>query len=188
MNCSSMRDDAVVRRPRVQMLSLTAIGTPASGASRQRPRSRSIAAARASARSAATALNAFSRGLSASMRASASRHTSDAERAPDRTPSRTSRTVIRNSRSRDYSRHAEEPGVERRVRRVGQRLVAIETRAYLVGPIRGMARDNAGRRRDAGCVDLLNLVRVREDVAQLAREQVELVFVELELREGRDLR
>src|SRR6266542_3163753 len=32
--CSSIRDEAVVRTPRVQMLSLIATGTPASGASR----------------------------------------------------------------------------------------------------------------------------------------------------------
>src|ERR1051326_2147383 len=34
--CSSIFDDAVVRTPRVQRLSLSATGTPASGASRQR--------------------------------------------------------------------------------------------------------------------------------------------------------
>src|SRR5437762_6459292 len=48
-NDSSMCDEAVVRTPRVQRLSLRAIGTPASGASRQRSGSRSMDSARASA-------------------------------------------------------------------------------------------------------------------------------------------
>src|SRR5262249_37406909 len=52
--CSRILDDAVVRTPSVQMLSLSAYGTPASGASRQRSGSRSIASARASAWSATT--------------------------------------------------------------------------------------------------------------------------------------
>src|SRR5205823_12244240 len=44
---SSIRDPAVVRTPRVQRLSFSATGTPASGASRHRSRVRSISAARA---------------------------------------------------------------------------------------------------------------------------------------------
>src|SRR5439155_10866712 len=51
-NDSSIFDPAVVLTPRVHRLSLSATGTPASGASRHRSRSRSISAARASARSA----------------------------------------------------------------------------------------------------------------------------------------
>ena len=74
----------------VQRLSLIATGTPASGASRQRSGSRSMAAARSSARSDATVLKACSAGSRASMCASASRHTSAALRAPERTASRTS--------------------------------------------------------------------------------------------------
>src|SRR5436309_5847074 len=50
-NDSRIRDAAVVRTPRVHRLSFKATGTPTSGASRQRLRSRSISAARASARS-----------------------------------------------------------------------------------------------------------------------------------------
>src|SRR5205814_7280390 len=50
--CSRMRDEAVVRSPRVQRLSFSARGTPASGASRHRSKSRSSDSARASARSA----------------------------------------------------------------------------------------------------------------------------------------
>ncbi len=48
-NDSRIFDDAVVRTPRVEMLSLSATGTPVSGWSRQRVRSRSSAAARSSA-------------------------------------------------------------------------------------------------------------------------------------------
>src|SRR5262249_24170647 len=51
---SRMRDAAVVFTPRASRLSLSATGTPASGASLHRARSRSIAAARSSARSAVT--------------------------------------------------------------------------------------------------------------------------------------
>src|SRR3989454_4263915 len=57
-NDSRIRDAAVVRTPRVHRLSFRATGTPPSGASRQRLRSRSISAARASARSAVTVWNA----------------------------------------------------------------------------------------------------------------------------------
>src|SRR5262249_33329617 len=53
---SRIRDEAVVRTPRVQMTSLTATGTPASGASRHRSGALSIDAARASARSRETVL------------------------------------------------------------------------------------------------------------------------------------
>src|SRR5437660_12429686 len=42
-NCWSIFDEAVVRKPRVQMLSLIATGTPASGAPRQRSKPRAIA-------------------------------------------------------------------------------------------------------------------------------------------------
>ena len=49
-----------------------------------------------------------------------------------------------------------------------------------------MASDDAGGRRHAGRVDLLHLVGVVEDVAELAREQVDLVLVELEIRERGD--
>src|SRR5262249_7090392 len=59
-NRSRIFEDAVVRTPRVQMLSLIAIGTPASGAVCHLFRSLSIAAARTNARSAATVLNAWS--------------------------------------------------------------------------------------------------------------------------------
>src|SRR5204863_8038216 len=49
-NDSRIFDPAVVRTPRVQRVAFSAIVTPASGASRQRSRSRSISAARTSAR------------------------------------------------------------------------------------------------------------------------------------------
>src|SRR5437667_615584 len=53
-NDSRMRDAAVVRTPRVHRLSLSATGTPASGASRHAAGLRPISAARARARSAVT--------------------------------------------------------------------------------------------------------------------------------------
>src|SRR3954447_19205367 len=56
-NASRIFDEAVVRTPFVQMLSLSATGTPASGASRNCSRSRSITAARAIASSAMKGLN-----------------------------------------------------------------------------------------------------------------------------------
>src|SRR5579872_2352093 len=87
---ASMRDEAVVRTPQVHRLSLSAIGTPASGASFQRARSWSIEWARASARSPTTALNAWIPESSAAIRSSASWQHSRAERRPVRTASRMS--------------------------------------------------------------------------------------------------
>ena len=62
-------EPAVVRTPRVQILSLSAMGMPCSGP-RQCPRSNSLSAARAagSALSAVTLRNAFKRGLNSAMR------------------------------------------------------------------------------------------------------------------------
>jgi hypothetical protein len=74
-----MRDDAVVARSRVQMLSLMAIGTPWSGP--ERP-ARSRAAARSSALSAATRLKACSVGSWRSIRSSAARQASTADSLP----------------------------------------------------------------------------------------------------------
>src|SRR5687768_5553380 len=73
-NVSRIRDEAVVRMPRVQRLSLSATGTPASGPSvSSLARARSTSAARARARSLAMWLNAFNAGLSCSIRASEAR-------------------------------------------------------------------------------------------------------------------
>ncbi len=83
MKESRIFDDAVVRMPRTHMLSLSAIGTPASGPSRSpAARCRSMAAARSSARSAATWLKALSAGFTADMRSSVTRHASTAEMLP----------------------------------------------------------------------------------------------------------
>ena len=82
-------DAAVVGRPRVQMLSFTAIGTPASGPSvAPAVRARSIAAARVSAASAPTAVYAFSTGSCRAMASSASRVIDSALRSPRATASR----------------------------------------------------------------------------------------------------
>jgi hypothetical protein len=93
VKCSRILDDAVVRTPRVQMLSLTAIGTPASGASRHRPGWPSMIRARSRARSPVSVLNACRSGSLCSIRSSVSRHTSVADRAPALTASRVDRTV-----------------------------------------------------------------------------------------------
>src|SRR5215471_17681679 len=92
-NVSRILDDAVVRMPRVQMLSLSAIGTPASGADEKSPRRRSMSAARESARSVLTVLKALSDPSTVSMRSSATLQTSGADRAPGRMPSRSSATA-----------------------------------------------------------------------------------------------
>lgn len=56
----------------------------------------------------------------------------------------------------------------------------------MVGSVRRMPGQHARGGGDAGRVDPLQLVGVREDVAQLPREQVELVSIELEMGERRD--
>ena len=60
----------------------------------------------------------------------------------------------------------------------------------LVGAIGGVPGDDRCGRRDAGGVDLLHLLGVGEDVAELPGEQINFRGVELEVRErgdGRDL-
>src|SRR6185503_2021081 len=174
-----------------------ATGTPASGASRHRSGSRSIASARASARSATTVLNAWSSGSSAAILSSASRHTSTAERSRARIASRVARafigwSAIRNpqsasSRSNDPG-HPEEAGVEGRVGSVGESGVAIEAGARLVRAVGILAGEDAGGRRDAGGIDLLHGFCVAEEFAELAGEQVHFRGIELEVGEGGDLR
>jgi hypothetical protein len=94
MNVSRILDEAVVRIPRTQRLSLSATGTPPSGPSDAPPaRMRSTSAARARARSAAMWLKALSDGFSDSMRASEARHTSVAEMRPAAMSSRMARAV-----------------------------------------------------------------------------------------------
>src|SRR4051794_40141658 len=120
-----MRDEAVVLTPRVHRLSLRATGTPASGASRQRSGSASIASARAIARSATIVLKALRWGLTASICERVLLQTSAAERAPERIASRTSPIVTLTVdsavhspaalESSDDPRHPEETSLERRV-------------------------------------------------------------------------
>ena len=83
------------------------------------------------------------------------------------------------------------PGVERRVRRVGERLVAVERRPHLVGPIGRVPRRATLA---VGGTPVVSIcwtdLGVREDVAELAREQIDFRRVELEMRQrgdGRDL-
>ena len=58
---------------------------------------------------------------------------------------------------------------------------------HLVGAIGGHSREHAGRRRNAARVDLLHLVGVGEDIAELlSRTSRSRFVVELELRERGD--
>jgi len=58
----------------------------------------------------------------------------------------------------------------------------------LVRPIRGVSGDDACGRRDAARVDLLDLIGIRENVAKLTREELDLRCVELEIGERCDFR
>jgi hypothetical protein len=83
MKSSRIRDDAVVNIPRTLMLSLIAIGIPASGPSDSLAlRRSSICCARAMARSASTRLNALRVRFTDAMRSRAARHDSTAETRP----------------------------------------------------------------------------------------------------------
>ena len=85
-----MFEDALGGTPRVQRLSLTAIGTPSSGRGSSPARDRSMAAARLSARSRITWLKACSVPSTAAIRSRYSAQTFEAVVAPVTTASRTS--------------------------------------------------------------------------------------------------
>src|SRR5579872_5168380 len=89
-------------------------------------------------------------------------------------------------RSSEHSRHLEQPGLGSGIGRAGEDHVAIEAGALHVVAVCRMAGHHACRRQDAGRVDPLDLFRVSEDVAELAREQIDLVFGELEMGQRRD--
>ena len=122
------------------------------------------------------------------MLASAASQTSTADRSPLRTASRQSRSesspvaatypMTRGTWNR--------PAWRAGVRRVGQRVGAVERRADDVVTVGGVRRHDAGRGRDAGRVDALHLLGVGEDVRQLAGEEVDFLVVELEVRERGD--
>ena len=139
-------------------------------------------ALRAPAR-AVTVLNACSAASCASMRASASSQTSTAGAVPaadgvaelPQRGCRAAHPMTRGTRNRRPSRI--------RVGRIGQRLGPVERRPHLVGAVDLVASDDARGGRHAGRVDLLHLVGVVEDIAELPREQIELLLVELEVRE-----
>src|SRR5437763_4333786 len=98
----------------------------------------------------------------------------------------------RSQRSSEHSGHPEEDveaGLPSGIGRGRERGLAIETVALDVIAIGGMARHDARGRRDASRVDLTDFFGVREDVAELAGEQVQLRVVELEMSQrgdGRD--
>ena len=104
--------------------------------------------------------------------------------------SRKLQAASRNTPSSDDPRHFEEAGIQSGVGGGSKRVIAIERAANLIRPIGRMAGKHGGSRRDAGGVDLLHDFGVREDVAELAREEINLRRVELEVRQrgnGRDL-
>src|SRR5688572_6039855 len=148
-----MRDDAVVRRPRVQMLSLTATGTPANGpGTSPAARLASTWAARARARSWHTVLKAFSAGFTRSIRASAWRQTSTADTRPAATSSRMLRAVVIDASPADDARHAEQACVLRGVGRVRGGFLRRQRGAQLVAPLGIHTREHVGRGGHAGGV------------------------------------
>ena len=178
---SRIRDEQVVGMPRVQRLSLSATGTPASGpgsspsATADRPRR---AAARAS--SASTRLNACS---------SASACVDRGEVLVDDVDGRPlARTHLsprcRRRRSRLFSedrRHAELAVLDRR--RGAQHLVAIDARLHHVVAQHVHERVRMRRRRYAVGVERFDVGRVLEDRGELPGEQVELVVGQLQARQ-----
>ena len=159
-----MREEAVVRMPRVHRLSLSATGTPASGSVVHDRGSRSIAAARAERLLGGDRVEGVQRGLSASIRVegvAADVDRAAARRALDR--SRISRTV--RERSSDDPRHLEEARVEVGVGRIGERRLAVEARCASSGRSARMPRQHAGRRWNTAGVDVLYLNGVFENLA-----------------------
>src|SRR5205085_1204658 len=114
-----------------------------------------------------------------------------ARRGRPRRPTPSSRQPPRGSRERfrDCSRaehpwYLEEAGSAIRRRRLTEDDLAIERRHERVFPIATCACDR--RRFDAGCVDLLHLVGIREDGCQLSGEELSLFAGQLEPRKRGD--
>jgi hypothetical protein len=95
MNPSSMREPQVVRTPRVQKMSLWAIGTPVSGPPCPAARRASARAASASAASAVTVMKALPTAWCCSMRARKARVSSTLETARAASSDASSATVFR---------------------------------------------------------------------------------------------
>ncbi len=76
------------------------------------------------------------------------------------------------------------PAPGRRIGRIRQRGLRAERWPDLVRAIGGIPREHAGGWRNAARVHLLHFVGVREDIAELAREQLNLVRVQFEVGEG----
>jgi hypothetical protein len=87
--------------------------------------------------------------------------------------------------STDHSRHFEQPGFERRIRRVVEQLRPRQRgRRHIVAIDRAI--HDLRRRRDAGGIQRANLFDVSEDVAELPGEEIELVLRQLEPGQFRD--
>src|SRR5688500_13872583 len=167
-----MRDDAVVRTPRVQMLSLTAMGTPVRAPSgRPAARLASTSAARARARSWPTVLNAFRAGFTRSIRASAWRQTSTADTRPAATPSRMLRAVVIAPSAPVHTRHANVSRPLVGVGRVGRGLPWRQRWPRLVGPLRVHEGHHVRGGLHAGRLPGLQLFGQVEDVGELPGEE-----------------
>ena len=137
---------------------------------------------------AVTVLNACSCGSSAldARRAPRGRRRPADALAASGSASRIAANRSRELASSDDPRHPEEAGVERRRR---ARWPAPSSRSSDGRTSSGRSAawrvDDAGGRRHAGRVDLLHLLGVAEDVAELAGEQLDLRGVELEVARAR---
>ena len=141
-----------------------------------------------SARSAATWLNALSAGFDC---CDAVERGPARLRPPTACPRRSSSRMLAGAASSwsssDDPRHAEQAGVRRGVRRVGQCV------ARPAATARGSSSRSRRRRRvdvrggrDAGGIDRLHLLGVGEDVGELPGEQLLLLVGQLEMRERGD--
>ena len=184
-NVSSMRDEAVVRTPRVQRLSFSATGTPTSG--RSHP-------ARAVAIDVRGALQ----------RACGGDGVEGVQRGIERPDARERLLADLDRRAiaaANRLAHLSNRG------RVGHPMTLGTLNRPASGALSGafasaaarssdgvhdvraigrVTRPDACGRRHAGRVDALHLVRVVEDVAELTREQIELGFLQLEVGQSGD--
>src|SRR5262245_17678838 len=184
--CSRIFDPQVVRTPRVHSTSLSAIGTPSSGPRGWPARNRaSASAARASACSRVIVRNARSSPSSASIRPRYARVASVGVASPRRNRSPSSVTVRSESIALllDDLGHPEE--VAAGLRRVGEHLLARKRWPRHIVPHHIGHRHGVGGRLDAGRIQRLELVDVREDAVQLAPHALLLLGPKLEPREPR---
>ena len=181
---SRIFDEHVVGTPRVQKLSLSATGTPASGpGSSPRSMRRSMASAWARASSARTRLKACSSDSRSSMRARCSSTTSRALRSPSLTACATA-TAFTNSSLEDRG-DLEASVLD--VRRRREHFVAIDTRTSFVRPEDVAQRVGMRGRRNVGDIERFDVRGVFEHRRELWREQLELGLGQVEACELGDV-